>query len=194
MTFSERLVVRQAEPFNAGTPFDRMTDSFITPEEIFFVRSHGNVPEVDPATYRLHIGGLVNTPLALSLAEILRDFESVEVVATIQCAGNRRNELKQIADMPGELPWQADAISTAIWRGVPLQAVLARAGLKPEAQHVAFTGLDTVHRHGHDFSFGGSIESSECRNAAGLRNERQTAHTFARSAAQVGRAGLHRGA
>jgi sulfite oxidase len=168
MTFSERLLVRQAEPFNAGTPLDLMTDNFITPEEIFFVRSHGNVPEVDPDSYRLHIGGLVDAPVALSLTEILRDFTSVEVVATIQCAGNRRNELKQIADMPGELPWHADAISTAIWRGVPLRAVLARAGLKPEAQHVAFTGLDTVHRHGHDFSFGGSIEIAKALSAETL--------------------------
>jgi sulfite oxidase len=62
-----------------------------------------------------------------------------------------------VADIPGELPWGAEAIGTAEWAGVPLRDVLARAGVAPRAAHVAFTGLDEVERQGGRFGFGGSI-------------------------------------
>ena len=37
-----------------------------TPVEHFFVRSHGPVPEVDPASWRLRVEGLVRLPLTLT--------------------------------------------------------------------------------------------------------------------------------
>ncbi len=55
------------------------------------MRNHGPVPDVDTATFRLRVDGLVDTPLELSLDE-LRDgrFAAREELATLQCAGNRR--------------------------------------------------------------------------------------------------------
>jgi sulfite oxidase len=35
------------------------------------------------------------------------------VTATLECAGNRRDERLALAPIPDELPWSADAISTA---------------------------------------------------------------------------------
>ena len=56
-------LVRQDDPFNAGPPPARLAAAEITPVEDFFVRNHGGVPEVDPASYRLRIEGEVERPL-----------------------------------------------------------------------------------------------------------------------------------
>ena len=63
-------------PFNP-TPapdrrlFDTRTLSTIyTPKDQFFTTQHYGHPEIDPAAYRLKVGGLVNSPLTLSLDEL----------------------------------------------------------------------------------------------------------------------------
>lgn len=151
-----RLLVRQEEPFNAGPPPELVRRAAVTPTELFFVRNHGGVPEVDPATYRLNVDGLVHRPLSLSLAD-LRGFAAVTVTATVECAGNRRAELAAVRPIPGELPWGEEAIGNALWTGVPLARILAEAGVLPAARHVAMTGRDEVERGGRRFGFGGSI-------------------------------------
>ena len=42
----------------------------ITPTKRFFIRSHFAVPTVDPATWRLRIGGAVDAPLEITLDEL----------------------------------------------------------------------------------------------------------------------------
>ncbi|HEX7181823.1 MAG TPA: sulfite oxidase [Thermoanaerobaculia bacterium] len=150
------LLVRQEEPFNGGPPPAQLRRGFITPNELFFVRNHGAVPEVDPASYRLAVEGRVKRPFRISLEEIQR-LPKVTLAATLQCAGNRRTELMAVAPIPNELGWGEEAISTAEWGGVPLRQVLAAAEPEPEARHAAFSGLDETERHGHLFNFGGSI-------------------------------------
>ena len=76
---------------------------------------------------RLIVDGLVERPLSLSL-EDLRASSVRELVATLQCAGNRRDELMAVRDIPGEIPWGPGAIGTASWRGVALADVLRRRG------------------------------------------------------------------
>src|SRR6202035_2649473 len=110
-----------------------------------------------PEAYRLTVGGLVEVPLTLSLADLRRDFAPVRLAATLECAGNRRSELIAHAPIPGELPWEEDAIGNAAWTGVPLAQVLAAARSLQAARHAAFTGLDETERHGSRFAFGGSI-------------------------------------
>ncbi|HEV8582694.1 MAG TPA: sulfite oxidase [Thermoanaerobaculia bacterium] len=150
------LLVRQGEPFNGGPPSELLRRGFITPNELFFVRNHGGVPEVDPDSYRLTVDGLAERPLSLTLAD-LRRLPRAAVTATLQCAGNRRLELMAHSPIKNELPWGTEAISNAEWSGVPLREVLAAAGPRPQARHAAFTGLDETERHGHRFQFGGSI-------------------------------------
>lgn len=151
------LIIRQADPFNAGPPPDLLSRDEITPADLFFVRNHGNVPALDPAVYRLRVGGLVARPLELSLEDLRRDFAEHTVAATLQCAGNRRMELLSVREIPGEVPWDLEAISHGVWTGVRLSDVLARAGIAAGAAHVAFTGLDEVERRGRRFGFGASI-------------------------------------
>ncbi len=154
------FVVRQAHPFNAGPPPRLLSQSYITPTNLFFVRNHGDVPEVDMRSYRLQISGGVLQPLSLSLDDVQDNFERVDVSATLQCAGNRREELMALESIPNELGWGVEAISHAVWSGVRLRDVLAQAGVERETDlplHVEFRGLDQVERHHKQFRYGGSI-------------------------------------
>jgi sulfite oxidase len=151
------LVVRQTSPFNGGPPPELLGRSVVTPAELFFVRNHGSVPDVDPMSYRLSVDGLVHKPLRLSADELRAQFSEVVQEATLQCAGNRRRELMDVKPIPGELEWDVEAIGNAVWRGIRLSEVLQAAGLDDRARHVAFLGLDEVRQGGRAFGFGGSI-------------------------------------
>jgi sulfite oxidase len=114
---------------------------------------------VNRSSYRLTVDGLVERPLSLSLDDLrhLPGVPRATVTATLQCAGNRRQEMMAHKPIPDELPWGTEAVSNAEWSGVPLREVLAAVGVRPGARHAAFTGLDDTERHGHRFNFGGSI-------------------------------------
>jgi sulfite oxidase len=152
-----RLLAKDPEQWNAGPPPALLRENPITPTPLFFTRSHAPTPEIDLATWRLRVRGLVRRPLELSFTELQRQFLRHDVTATLVCAGLRRDELLAHRPVPGELLWGTDAISTGWWTGVSLQDVLMAAGVMDDARHVAFTGLDQVSRHDHLFGFGGSI-------------------------------------
>lgn len=149
------LLVHTQFPFNAGPPLHLLRQGYITPAPLFYVRSHGNVPQIDPDQHRLTITGLVQKPLRLSLADIRSLFPKHQVTATLQCAGNRRTELSAIAPTLGGVPWGAEAIGNAVWVGARLKDVLELAGVESDARHAAFTGLDHIERH--PGGFGGSV-------------------------------------
>ena len=151
------LVVWGEEPLNAETPLDLLCAGEITTNELFFVRNHGPIPEIDPAEYRLSVRGLVAEPLTLSLDDLRQRFERVSLDAVISCAGNRRSELAAIAPIPGQAPWGPGATGNARWSGVRLRDVLQAAGIETGAAHVAFTGLDRCTEEGEETPFGGSI-------------------------------------
>ena len=115
------------------------------------------VPEIDSEAWRLHVHGLVERELDLSLATLREAFPEREVIATLQCAGNRRAGLIAIREIPGEEPWGPGATGTAAWRGVALSEVLALAGPLREATHVGFEGADLCSQAKPAQRFGGSI-------------------------------------
>jgi sulfite oxidase len=149
------LIVRTPQPFNGEPALHRLAESWITPLESFFVRSHGTVPSLDSDAHRLSIEGLVERPHTLSLAELHDRFPQADQTATLTCAGNRRDEFR--APKISGVPWNAGAIGNARWGGTPLRSVLEWCGLKPEARHVWFEGADQITDHGKTFAFGGSI-------------------------------------
>jgi DMSO/TMAO reductase YedYZ molybdopterin-dependent catalytic subunit/glyoxylase-like metal-dependent hydrolase (beta-lactamase superfamily II)/rhodanese-related sulfurtransferase len=151
------LVVWTDEPLNAETPLDVLCRATVTPTGLFYVRNHAPVPQVDPASYVLTVGGLVREPLSLPLDDLRRRFDRVAVGATLMCAGNRRSELAAIRPIPGQAPWGAGAIGHAVWSGVRLRDVLLAAGVDAQTGHVAFTGLDQAEEEGELTEFGGSI-------------------------------------
>src|SRR3954447_14474839 len=132
------LIVRQKEPKNLETPFDRL-DSYLTPTELFYIRSHFPTPNLDRASYQLRIDGAVSHPLTLSY-EDLRNMRSETRVATLECAGNSRVFL--VPQVQGA-QWELGAVSNAEWTGVPLRALLDRAGVQEDACEIVLEGADS---------------------------------------------------
>src|SRR3954462_11164047 len=132
------MVVHQQEPFNAEPPPAALAGQPLTPIEAFYSRNHGPFPDLDPSTWRLCIDGLIDRELVLTLADLQQRFPARTEVVTLECAGNRRGELIAVRDIPGQVPWGPTTISTAEWTGASLADVLAAAGPRPGAAHVAF--------------------------------------------------------
>jgi DMSO/TMAO reductase YedYZ molybdopterin-dependent catalytic subunit len=134
------LILLTSRPPQLETPFAVFNESVITPNDAFFVRYHwsGIPTSIDPAAYRLHVGGNVNTPLELSLAE-LKQMGGAEIVALNQCSGNSRGFSNPRVG-GGQLG--NGAMGNARWTGVPLKTVLERAGLKAGSVQVTFNGMD----------------------------------------------------
>lgn len=143
---------------NAGPPLGQLAKDFVTPTDLFFVRNHSQIPHLQLDSYRLGLRGLVSRELSLSLDELKNNFERRTLTATLQCAGNRRKELVSYKPIDDQLAWDIEAIGTAEWTGLRLGDILAAAGISsPEAEHVAFLGLDTLLRDGEREAFGSSI-------------------------------------
>src|SRR6266480_7406232 len=136
-SYSVGLIIRQKEPTNLETPFDQV-DSYFTPTELFYIRSHFPAPKLEPASYQLRIDGAVRNPFSLSYQQ-LRDMPSETRVATLECAGNSRVFLvPQVAGAQ----WELGAVGNAEWTGVPLGALLERAGLEDDACEIVIEGAD----------------------------------------------------
>jgi DMSO/TMAO reductase YedYZ molybdopterin-dependent catalytic subunit len=131
------LIVREKEPVNLEFPFAELKE-FYTPNDLFYVRNHFAAPKVDAKTWRLRVEGAVETPLELTIDEV-RKLPAQELPATLECAGNGRSLLE--TKVKG-VQWERGAVSTAKWVGVPLSALLKRAGLRAGAVDVVLEGVD----------------------------------------------------
>ncbi|HWE62236.1 MAG TPA: molybdopterin-dependent oxidoreductase, partial [Chloroflexota bacterium] len=133
------LVVHRAHPLNCETSIDALIGGVVMPNMHFYVRNNFHIPTLDPTTWQLSVGGLVERPLRLSMRD-LHHMRSQTLPVTLECAGNGRSLLSP--PTPGE-QWQLGAVSTAEWTGVPLVEVLERAGLSAGAREVKFRGADS---------------------------------------------------
>jgi DMSO/TMAO reductase YedYZ molybdopterin-dependent catalytic subunit len=135
----------------------RKIDGPLTPKDQFFTTQHYGHPVVDPATFALKVSGLVERPKAFSLDE-LRKMRSTDLVFGFECSGNRR-------------PLQGLS-SNGRWTGVPLRAVLDKAGVKPQAREFVFFGAD----HGdEDVDFRGQITKVDQQFGRSLPREKALA-------------------
>lgn len=136
------LILLTARPPQLETPFSVFNEGVITPNDAFFVRYHwsGIPTSIDAQAYRLRVGGNVNTPLDLSLADLRQMADATELVAVNQCSGNSRGHFAPRAN-GGQL--SNGAMGNARWTGIPLRKVLERAGVKAGSVQVAFNGLDS---------------------------------------------------
>ena len=135
------LIVLTSRPPQLETPFAVFNEGLLTPNDAFFVRYHwaGLPLSIDPAAYRLRVTGKVDRPLELSLDELRRVASPAEIVAVNQCSGNSRGHFTPRVN-GGQL--SNGAMGNARWTGVPLKAVLDRAGVQSGAVQVSFNGLD----------------------------------------------------
>jgi DMSO/TMAO reductase YedYZ molybdopterin-dependent catalytic subunit len=92
----EDLIVRSYRFFDLETPVEYFR-TWLTPAQYFFVRNHMHEPStIDPAEWKLSIGGEVGKPYALTLAELGR-LEAHSVVNTLhfrtprfpECSGGK---------------------------------------------------------------------------------------------------------
>lgn len=91
--------IRSSKPFNAEPPLKILADKFFTPNDIFFIRNHLPVPEVDPEDYVLEIEGIgLKKTHKLTLKDLKTKFPKHSINATIQCAGNRRSEMNEVCE------------------------------------------------------------------------------------------------
>ncbi len=152
------MVVHESDPYNAEPPRGALAGRLLTPVDAFYSRNHGPIPQLDAEAWQLTLGGLVTSPVRMSIADLKKRFEPRTMVATLQCAGNRRAGLIEVRDIPGEDPWGPGATSTAEWTGVSLADVLGAAGISAEARHVAFDAPDVSQRAKPAQTYGASID------------------------------------
>ena len=133
----ERLIVRSRRPEDLETPVE-LLDSFITPNDLFYVRHHDYAPRAEAGPWTLQIDGEVSRPLTITLDELKR-MQRTTVTVTLECAGNGR----AFFDPPvAGIQWEKGAVGTARFTGARLADVLKRAGVKSTGTYVALDGAD----------------------------------------------------
>jgi len=128
----------------------RTIEGPFTPKDKFATTQHYGHPDVDPATFKLKVSGLVDRPKAISLDE-LKKMGSGDLVAGFECSGNRG-------------PLQG-LCGNGRWTGVPLKTVLDAAGVKASAREFVFFGADhgeeevewRTQKYKQDYNFGRSL-------------------------------------
>ena len=146
----------------------------VTPPGLHYVLTHYDIPAVDPAAWRLEIGGAVDRPLCLGLDELMRR-PAVTSRVLLECAGNGRARLEP---RPVSQPWLLEAVGTAEWTGHPAgRRCWRRPGVSPAAVDVVFTGAD----HGRRARRRAGLRprpaprrGAAAGDAAGLGHERRT--------------------
>lgn len=115
-------------------------DFEFTPTDRVFVRNNLLTPDLDINAHRLTVKGLVARELTFSVAELQKAFPAVSMAGMLECAGaGRTNYLPKASGTP----WgPTGGMSCPVWTGVRLKDVLAAAGLKSNAAHVAGQGGD----------------------------------------------------
>jgi DMSO/TMAO reductase YedYZ molybdopterin-dependent catalytic subunit len=115
-----------------------LADGFYVPNDLFFVRSNGAIPEIDPHTWTLTLDGEVDNPLTFSLSD-LSAMPQAELPAFLECTGNGRSRFEPVAE---GTTWKNDAAGNAVWGGVRLRDLLNAAGVKDSGIEVISQGAD----------------------------------------------------
>ncbi|RCI13517.1 hypothetical protein L249_5539 [Ophiocordyceps polyrhachis-furcata BCC 54312] len=164
------LIVRTAKPCNAETPSEALAASFLTPNELFYVRNHMWVPKVHQAAshaYILTVELPDGTLKRYTLDDLKTKFPSRKVTAVLQCSGNRRRHMTQGSGRSTNgLQWAAGAISNASWEGVMLADVLADAGFDTTEALAGASSTKHVHLLGKE-AYGASIPVKKATDPQG---------------------------
>ena len=112
----------------------------VTPNDRMFVRNNLLTPDLDAGSHRLTVKGLVDKELTFSVDELKKAFAPVTLQGMLECAGSGRSSYVPAASGTRWLP--TGGMGCPKWTGVRLRDVLAAAGLKPGAGHVAGQGGD----------------------------------------------------
>ena len=104
-----------------------LIDAEETPTYLFYrIDINAIVPVVDTAGWTLSVKGLVNNPLVINYDQI-KAMDPIEQYATLSCISNKIG---------------GDLVSTALWKGVRLKDILAKAQIKSEVKYIVFRCSD----------------------------------------------------
>jgi DMSO/TMAO reductase YedYZ molybdopterin-dependent catalytic subunit len=131
------MIVHNDRPEDLETPL-RYFDSWLTPNDAFFVRQHLPRPTVQADSYRLTVNGMVSKPVELTLAD-LQKLPQHTVPAVIECTGNGRGFYSP--KVPG-IQWGRGAIGNAEWTGPRISDILKLAGASASAAFLETDGAD----------------------------------------------------
>lgn len=115
-----------AVPTGAELEVPGITPLYTPNEEFYRVDTALTVPSIDPAAWKLTVGGLVDRTVELTFDELL-DMGLDEYSITLTCVSN---------EVGGDL------VGTAKWLGVPVRDVLALAGPTGDADMVLSRSVD----------------------------------------------------
>jgi DMSO/TMAO reductase YedYZ molybdopterin-dependent catalytic subunit len=135
----KKMKIMTERPLNAETPVESLR-TWTTDNAVFFKRNQGQFTDspVALSDWTLSLDGSVQNELVLTFGDIRR-LPKVVLADTLECSGNGRSLLK---DKASGNPWTIGGVGNAIWGGVWLKELLAKAGLKDNAKHVSFEGFD----------------------------------------------------
>jgi sulfane dehydrogenase subunit SoxC len=114
-------------------------EGIITPNGLFFTRTHNGVAQIDPNKYRLMIHGLVEKPIVLTLEDI-KKYPSESVIHFLECPSNGAAEWK--GPQFNSVQFVKGMMSCTEWTGVRLKTVLADLGIDPKAKWMLAEGQD----------------------------------------------------
>ncbi len=131
------MILHSDRPEDLETPVEYY-NSWLTPNDVFFVRQHIPRPEVNADSFALTVNGKVAKELHLTLADLSK-LPQHTVPATVECTGNGRGFYRP--RVPG-IQWMRGAIGNAEWTGPRLSDVLKLAGTDLNAPFVEVNGAD----------------------------------------------------
>lgn len=114
----------------------------ITPADLHFERHHAGIPRISTDRFELVIHGMVERPLKLRMADLLR-FPSVTRTCFLECSGNLRHtrEAGIARSTPQDI---AGMTSQSEWSGVALSTVFREVGVKAGATWFLAEGSDAA--------------------------------------------------
>ena len=142
----ERMIrLTGIHPFNSEAPLDVLRDQgFLTPQNLFFVRNHGAVPQVNQEiNWIVEVSGLVDNPIKVDMANVVNDFDQISFPLTLVCAGNRRKEQNVVRKGNG-FNWGSAGCSTAVFTGTLLSNLINKASPSKNAKYVCMEGRDLL--------------------------------------------------
>jgi len=114
----------------------------ITPNSLFYERTHAGIPQIDPAQHRLLVHGMVERPTLFTMDDLKR-FPSVSVIHFLECSGNSGGEWKE-ATLAKTVQESHGLLSCTEWTGVPVRTILEEVGAQPSGTWLLCEGADAA--------------------------------------------------
>ncbi|KAH9886418.1 molybdopterin binding oxidoreductase [Xylariomycetidae sp. FL2044] len=154
------IKVHAEEPLNREPEVHNLISNFIT--EDGYDRNHCAQPspsQLDAESHRVIVDGEVDRVLKLSITGLRNDYPQHDVTCALQCAGNRRHDMRTTLKEVQGIDWFDGAVMNCRWRGPLLKHVLEKAGvMQDDNAHVAFASFQVECQE--DSWYGASIPLS----------------------------------